>query len=50
MTVDRLTTGWLFRLRSAWVGAHYSTENRRLCINPVPFVTFWVAFKGGKTP
>ena len=42
--------GWLFRWGSVWVGAHYSPYNRRWCINPLPFVTFWVTLKGGKTP
>jgi hypothetical protein len=42
--------GVLFRLRSLWVGVHYSPTNRRFCINFIPFVTFWVTLKGGKVP
>ena len=42
--------GMLFRWGSLWIGAHYSPQNRRWCINVVPWVTFWVALKGGRTP
>ena len=42
--------GILFRLGSFWVGAHWSRRNRRLCVNPVPCVTIWVALKGGTPP
>ena len=42
--------GILFRLGSFWVGAHGSRRNRRLCVNPVPCVTIWVALKGGTPP
>ena len=45
-----MKTGFLFRWGSAWVGAHYSKHNRRWCVNPLPFVTFWVTLPGGKTP
>lgn len=33
--------GILFRLGSFWIGAHWSSENRRLCVNLVPCVTIW---------
>ncbi|WP_157045829.1 hypothetical protein [Polaromonas sp. JS666] len=33
-----------------WIGAHWSPFNRRWCINLVPFVTLWIALKGGKEP
>ena len=42
--------GWLFRWGSAWVGGHWSGRNKRLCLNLIPFVTFWVCAPGGKTP
>lgn len=42
--------GWLFRLGSFWIGAHWSSANRRLCINLIPTVTFWVCLPGGRTP
>lgn len=42
--------GLLTRAGSCWVGAHWSSYNRRICINPVPCVTVWVALPGGKTP
>lgn len=45
-----MKAGLIFRLGSAWVGAHWSPYNRRLCINPLPFVTVWIALPGGKTP
>lgn len=47
---DKVKFGLLFRLGSAWVGVHYSPHNRRYCINLIPFVTFWITLKGGKTP
>ena len=42
--------GLLFRLGSFWMGAHRSARNRRLCINPLPMVTIWIALKGGTPP
>lgn len=42
--------GLLFNIRSAWMGAHYSSFNKRLCVNLVPFVTFWVCLEGGNEP
>ena len=42
--------GILFRLGSFWIGAHWSSRNRRLCVNPVPMVTIWFALKGGSAP
>ncbi|CAH0343734.1 hypothetical protein RHI9324_05471 [Rhizobium sp. CECT 9324] len=42
--------GALFRLSSFWMGLHWSPYNQRLCINPIPCVTFWVVFPGGKVP
>lgn len=45
-----MKTGWLFRLSAFWIGVHYSDSNKRFCINPLPFVTFWVTLPGGRTP
>lgn len=45
-----LRAGVLFRWGSVWVGAHWSRYNRRWCINPLPFVTIWVALPGGRAP
>lgn len=42
--------GILFRLRSWWMGVHWSPKNKRVCINPLPMVTFWFTFEGGITP
>jgi hypothetical protein len=42
--------GVLFNPYALWVGAHYSTYNRRLCINVLPMLTFWIVFKGGTVP
>lgn len=42
--------GWLLRWGSAWVGAHWSKRNKRLCLNFLPFVTLWITAPGGKTP
>ena len=45
-----MKAGMLFRWASLWVGVHYSSYNRRFCINPIPCVTVWVVLKGGVTP
>ena len=42
--------GVLFRWGSCWVGAHYSPHNKRVCINLIPFVTFWITAPGGYVP
>lgn len=42
--------GLLFRLASFWIGVHYSSFDRRFCINLLPFVTFWIALPGGHVP
>ena len=48
--VEKLTVGVLFRLGSFWVGAHYSKEKHRLCVNLLPCCTIWFAFKDGYKP
>lgn len=42
--------GILFRWVSWWVGAHWSSKNRRLCLNLVPMVTIWITWSGGRVP
>jgi hypothetical protein len=42
--------GVIFRLRSFWVGCHYSDRHMRFCINLVPCLTFWFTLKGGSPP
>jgi hypothetical protein len=50
LRLRKTAMGILFRWGSCWVGAHYSTKQKRLCVNLIPFVTIWVAFKGGFRP
>jgi len=33
-----------------WIGAHYSTDTKRLCIQLVPFLTLCIVFEGGQVP
>jgi len=42
--------GILFRLRSFWIGVHYSDNTKRFCINLIPCVTVWVILKDGVAP
>lgn len=42
--------GLIVNWRSLWVGAHWSTFNKRLCVNLIPCVTLWVTAKGGNVP
>lgn len=42
--------GLIFRLESMWIGCHYSSYNKRFCLNLIPFVTFWWIQKGGVRP
>lgn len=42
--------GLLFRLPSLWIGVHYSSFDRRYCINLLPCVTFWITLPGGHVP
>ena len=42
--------GVLFNWKACWIGAHYSKQNKRLCINVVPFLTVWWARPGGMCP
>lgn len=45
-----MKAGVLLNPNGLWIGAHYSPYNKRWCINLIPCVTIWVAFKGGNTP
>lgn len=49
-TPQPLTCGLKVRLGSFWIGAHWSPQNKRLCINLIPCVTLWVVFPGGVKP
>ncbi len=42
--------GFLFNWRSLWVGLHYSSYNRRFCLNLIPCCTVWLCLPGGVTP
>lgn len=48
--VDTTTVGVKFSFAHAWVGAHWCKFNKRICITLIPFVTIWIAFKGGFRP
>lgn len=50
LRVDKIRIGFLFRLKSFWVGIHYSDHDKRFCINIVPCVTIWIVKKGGFIP
>lgn len=45
-----MRAGILFRWGSLWIGAHWSSANRRLCINLIPCVTIWIVAPGGVSP
>lgn len=45
-----MSFGLVFRWGSLWVGGHWSPENKRLCVNLIPFVTFWFTLPGGVLP
>lgn len=45
-----MRVGCLFQRGGWWVGVHYSTYNRRFCINIVPCFTVWVMLAGGQPP
>jgi hypothetical protein len=48
--VDHWRAGIIFRLASLWIGIHWSAKNRRLCINFIPCVTFYLTLAGGDLP
>lgn len=39
--------GLLYNECALWVGVHYSQQNKRYCINVLPFLTFWYCADGG---
>jgi len=45
-----MKTGIIFRWWSFWIGFHYSKFNKRLCINILPCITFWITLPGGVKP
>jgi hypothetical protein len=45
-----MKAGVLWRWGSCWIGAHWSAQNRRLCLNILPFFTIWIVWPGGQTP
>lgn len=42
--------GIIFRLKSFWIGLHYSHYNKRFCLNVIPCITIWWTLKNGKIP
>lgn len=47
---DDVQVHLIVRLRSFWIGAHYSSYNNRLCVNVLPGITVALTFPGGLTP
>lgn len=45
-----MKAGLIVNWRGLWLGAHYSSFNKRLCVNLIPCVTLWVCGKGGNVP
>jgi hypothetical protein len=45
-----MIVGLLFQPGALWIGAHYSSNERRVCINIVPFLTIWIVRIGGAVP
>lgn len=50
MKTNTFRAGILFRWGSLWIGAHWGDHHKRLCINPVPCLTFWFVWPGGDLP
>lgn len=42
--------GFLFNPRALWIGVHYSSFNKRLCINVLPCLTLYFVAAGGNPP
>lgn len=42
--------GFLFRPGSMWIGAHYSANHKRVCLNLLPCCTIWIVGEGGDIP
>jgi hypothetical protein len=45
-----MQAGILFSPGAFWIDAHWSTHNRRWCINVLSGVTFWITLPGGQVP
>jgi hypothetical protein len=45
-----IRAGVLIRAGSFWIGIHWSSYNRRACINFIPFVTIWITGRYGNAP
>ncbi len=45
-----MRAGILIRPGSLWIGLHWSSYNRRICINLIPFVTIWITGRYGNAP
>ena len=45
-----MKAGVIFRWWSFWIGFHYSKFNKRLCLNILPCLTFWITLPGGVKP
>lgn len=50
LRVKRTTWGFKFNKGAWWIGGHWSSYNKRLCVTVLPCLTVWVAFKGGMRP
>lgn len=48
--VTKPTFKLLFQPTAWWIGAHYSPDNRRWCINLLPCITFCYTKVGGIAP
>lgn len=42
--------GMLWNWKACWVGFHYSSHNKRLCVNIIPCLTLWWVQPGGMLP
>lgn len=40
----------LFQPGALWIGAHYSTEQNRWCIQLIPMLTLCLVLEGGTPP
>lgn len=47
---SRFAWGVLLRKGSLWIGANWSPQNKRLCLNLLPCVTIWFTMPGGMRP
>ncbi|MDR6455474.1 hypothetical protein [Variovorax paradoxus] len=47
---SRWRIGLLFQQGGLWIGAHWSSYERRWCVNLLPCVTIWIMLPGGRPP